>query len=308
VIITENPKTLYFFKQINYFKKKHMENKKTLFVTCFYNGLDNTKLGGRVGRLWHYFHALRTIINMGSDVVVYTSESDRQFLDDTIRHSKYPENVKVINYDLYSHPYHEYFQKCMNGTTTDRCNEIMHGKTMWMKNHISDGYDFMYWIDCGLSHGGLFPRRFRDGDSFESYFSCSLFNSKMVENLNKNEDKIDILYGDQTYHVFEAAPSDLFFTEKPRNENCHIVGGMFGGGVSVVDKFCDDYSNLMVEMKEKNCFEREEQLLTILYFRNKDMFNPHKFTTWHHEEVDLGICCNHPNDVYFYNIFEELNK
>jgi len=285
-----------------------MENKKNLFVTCFYNGLDNTVLGGRVGRLWHYFHALKSVINLGSDVVVYTSEGDKPHLEAAISQSKHPENVKIILYDLYSHPYHDYFQNHMNGTKTDRCNEIMHGKQLWMSNHLSDGYDNIYWIDCGLSHGGLFPRRYRNGDSFEDFFSCSLFNPKMVENLNKYEDKFIILYGDQTYHLFEAAPSHLFFKEKPRDENCHIVGGMFGGRTDLVKKFCEDYENLMKEMKEYNCFEREEQLLTILYFRNKEFFQPLKFTTWHHEEVDLGICCNHPNDVYFYRIFEELNN
>lgn len=285
-----------------------MSNKKTLFVTCFYNGLDNTKLGGRVGRLWHYFHGLKTIISMGSDVVVYTSENDRQHLESAINQSMYPENVKIVNYDLYSHPYHEYFQKCLNGTKYDRCYEVMHGKPMWMSNHLDDGYDSVYWIDCGLSHGGLFPNRYRTGTGFESFFTCNLFSPKMVENLNKIEDKFVILYGDQTYHLFEAAPSGLFFKEFPRDENCHIVGGMFGGPVNTVRKFCQDYENLMKEMVELNCFEREEHLMTVLYFRDKNMYHPLKFTTWHHEEVDLGICCNHPNDVYFYRIFEDLNK
>jgi hypothetical protein len=284
-----------------------MESKKTLFVTCFYNGLDNTILGGRVGRLWHYFYGIQTIINIGCEVVVYTSEQDKIHLDNAIKQSKYPKNVRVIIYDLFTHPYHEYFQKLMNGTKTDRCNEIMHGKTLWMSNHINESYDYIYWIDCGLSHGGLFPKRFRDGDGFNDYFSCNLFNNKMVKNLNRINDKIVILYGDQTYHIFESAPNSLFFKEKSRDENCHIVGGMFGGHVDLVKKFCEDYENLMIEMKEYNCLEPEEKLLTVLYFRNKEMFHTLKFTTWHHEEVDLGICCNHPNDTYFYKIYENLN-
>jgi hypothetical protein len=126
--------------------------------------------------------------------------------------------------------------------------------------------------------------------------------------MNEIEDKFIILYGDQLYHLFEAAPSSLFFDEFPRDENCHIVGGMFGGKKELVKVFCEDYKNLLKEMVELKCFEREEQLLTVLYFRNKEMFHPLKFTTWHHEEADLGICCNHPNDVYFYRIFENLNN
>lgn len=283
-----------------------MKNKKTLLVTCYYNNLDNTILGGRVGRIWHYFYSLKTIINTGVDIVVYTSEYDLESLNQAIAQSKHPENVKVIIYDLYSHPNHNYFQKCMNGTKTDRCNEIMHSKTTWMGNHILDGYDFIYWIDCGLSHGGLFPSKYRDGDGFEAYFSCNLFNQKLIDNLNNVEDKISICYGDQTYHVFDANPNNLFFTETPIDENCHIVGGLFGGPVNLVEILCNNYKDILYEMVEKNCFETEENLLTVLYFRYKNMFNTLKFTTWHHEESDMAIY-NKPNEKHFYKIFEDLN-
>lgn len=285
-----------------------MNNKKNLFVTCFYNNLENTILGGRVGRLWHYFHALKSIINMGCDVVVYTSESDKANLESSISQSKYPENVRIIVYDLYSHPYHSYFQECLRGGKFDRCYEIMHGKSIWLSNHLNDGYEFIYWIDCGLAHSGLFPKRYRIGEGYESNFNCTLFTPQMVESLNEVGDKFIILYGDQTYHLFECEPNRIFFVDKPRDENCHIVGGMFGGCKNVVEKFCMNYENLMIEMKDNKCFEREEQLMTVLYFRDKNMFHPLKFTTWHHEESDLGICCNHPEDIPFYKIYENLNK
>jgi hypothetical protein len=284
-----------------------MENKKTLFVTCYYNGLDNTILGGRTGRLWHYFYSLKTIINMGSDVVVYTSETDLESLNQAIEQSKYPDKVKVIVYDLYSHPNHNYFQKAMNGTKTDRCNEIMHSKTTWMENHILDGYDFMYWIDCGLSHGGLFPSRFRENGDFKAYFSCSLFNNNVVNNLNKVEDKLSVCYADQKYHIFESKPSELFLTENQIDENCHIIGGIFGGPIDLVKILCAKYKEVLNEMVEKNCLETEEKLLTILYFRYKNMFNTLKFTTWHHEESDMAIY-NSQDDIPFYKIFENLNK
>ena len=56
-----------------------MEN-KTLFITCFYNGLDNTILGGRVGRIHHYVNSLRTLLNLESDFVIYTSQEDKEYL------------------------------------------------------------------------------------------------------------------------------------------------------------------------------------------------------------------------------------
>jgi hypothetical protein len=284
-----------------------MKKTKTLFVTCLYNGLDNTILGGRVGRLHHYFNSLISLLGMGSDIVIYTSENDKKYIDDHIDLSTYNLNITFIIYDLFTHPNHEYFQKALNGIKYDRCYEIMHGKTIWMNNHINDGYDFIYWIDCGLCHGGLFPERFRRDNTFNGYFTSYLFNSKLVENLNKIEDKIIILYGDQKYHVFESSANELFFKNTIKDENCHVVGGMFGGSTNKVIEFCKLYEDILNEMIENNCLEREEQLLTVLYFRKKELFHPLFFTTWHPEDGDMGKY-NNENDVCFYKIFEELNK
>jgi hypothetical protein len=129
----------------------------------------------------------------------------------------------------------------------------------------------------------------------------------MVSNLNKNEDKITILYGDQIYHIFEAPANHLFYVQSSRDENCHIIGGLFGGKNNLVSILCDDYSNILNEMEENDCLESEESLLTVLYFRKKNMFNPLKFTTWHHDESDL-FQYNHKDDVPFYKIFEKLNN
>jgi hypothetical protein len=70
---------------------------------------------------------------------------------------------------------------------------------------------------------------------------------------------------------------------------------------------CTKYKEVLDEMVEKNCLETEEKLLTILYFKYKNMFNTLKFTTWHHEESDMAIY-NNQDDIPFYKIFENLNK
>jgi hypothetical protein len=281
--------------------------KKTLFITCFYNGLDNTILGGRVGRIHHYINSLRTLLNLESDFVIYTSEEDKTELEKHIDFTKYKSNVRFIVYDLFSHPKHEYFQKMLNGTKSDRCYEIMHSKTSWIKNHITEDYDYYYWIDCGLSHGGLFPRRYRSGDNYHDFFSCTLFNPTMVENLNKVEDKLTILYGDQSKHLLERRANQKFYHNIDVVENCHIVGGMFGGKKEIVNNFCLMYDDILEEMVEYNALDMEEALYTIIYQRNKDMFNKLIFTTWHHEDSDMAKY-NFDNEVYFYKIFEKLNN
>lgn len=298
-IILGNLKVTYSFKQ--------MEKNKTLFVTCFYNNLNNTQLGGRVGRVHHYIHSLKTLLNLGSDFVIYTSPEDKEYLESQIDFTRYSSNVRVIIYDLFSHPNHDYFQEKLNGTKSDRCYEIMHNKTSWIKNHLSEDYEFYYWIDCGLSHGGLFPSRYRTGNSFYDFFSCSLFNPTMVENLNKVEDKITILYGDQDKHLLERRANHNFYHNIDSIENCHIVGGMFGGSKNKVSEFCGLSEQVLNEMISYGALDMEEALYTIIYQRNKDMFNKLQFTTWHHEESDMAQY-NYENEIYFYRIFEKLNN
>ena len=283
-----------------------MEN-KTLFITCFYNGLDNTILGGRVGRIHHYVNSLRTLLNLESDFVIYTSQEDKEYLEKHIDFTEYKSNVRFIIYDLFSHPNHEYFQKMLNGNKSDRCHEIMHSKTSWIKNHISEDYDFYYWIDCGLSHGGLFPRKYRNGDNFHDFFSCTLFNPTMVENLNKVEDKVTILYGDQSKHLLERRANGRFYHNIDVVENCHIVGGMFGGKKELINEFCLMYDDVLKEMIDYDALDMEEALYTIIYQRNKNNFNKLVLTTWHHENSDMAQY-NFDNEIYFYKIFEKLNN
>ena len=65
------------------FLKNYGKN-KTLFITCFYNGLDNTTLGGRVGRIHHYVNSLKSLLNLESDFVIYTSPGDKEYLESHI--------------------------------------------------------------------------------------------------------------------------------------------------------------------------------------------------------------------------------
>lgn len=283
-------------------KTKKMENNKTLFVTSFYSNLANTILGGRHSRFHHYTLSLSTLLNTKSDFVVYTSEEESTYLNERFKSQIETGQMRVIVYDLFSHPNHHYFQEKMNGNITDRCYEVMYSKTTWVKNHLHEDYDNVYWIDCGLSHGGLFPGKFQYGETWENFFSCSLFNEKMVNNLNNLTDKIIILYADQKYHGIESKACHFFYENISNIENCHIVGGMFGGKKDSTELFCNWFDNIVTEMIGYGCLEYEERLYTVIYQRNKEDFHKLIFTTWYHDQQG-------PEDeIPFYKIYEELNK
>lgn len=282
---------------------------KTLLVTCVYNNLYGSILGGRNGRTLHYVKSLATITQTGQDIVVYTSDLDKKILLQNERIRNY-DKIRFIIYDLYSDKNHQYYQNKKSEyqlTNSDRCYEIMHNKAIWMGNHIDEGYENIYWIDAGLSHGGLFPTRFRGNDLYENYFNNSLFTPKIFENLNKIKDKIVILGGNQSYHTFDISFSNLFEVPIKFIDRYHIIGGFFGGDVSSVKNFSLRYSEVLNRMIDLNLLEKDEQLLTLLHNMYDSDFHLIEFTTWHHEESDMAKY-NKPNEIYFYKIFENLNS
>jgi hypothetical protein len=284
-----------------------MSGNNTLFVTAFYSNLGNSEMGGRLGRAHHYRRSFQTLHNLNQDFVVYTTEEEKQNIPIN-------DDVRLIDYDLKSYPLHSYFQKKLNGHNTadaHRCYEIMHGKILWLKNHINEGYEYIYWIDCGLAHGGLFPFKYRGGgpDSMENHFKCSLMTPKVSENLNKCNDKLTILVGIQEFHMFDKVIDDIFFESEglTKKGNRHVIGGLFGGPVEKVKEFISLYEEVLNKMVQYDVLEREEQILSFLFEKNPDFFNPLYFTTWHHEDSDMAKY-NIDNETYFYNIFENLNK
>lgn len=284
-------------------------NKKTLFVTCLYSNLYGTRIGGRSSRLNHYLQSLETLLQMERDIIIYTSEQDAEKIleRDLLRESPH---IRIIIEDIFAHPQHDFFQRKIKEyeiVNSDRCFEIMHSKPYWVQKHLEDGYDQVFWIDCGLCHGGLFPIRYRGDDSFKNDNKCSLFNTKLVENLNKIDGKVFILAADQTDHLTGPNPDERFFFEGEKMHKFYIVGGMFGGDVKEVKVFCEKYDEVFNKMINIDSFQTEEQLLSFLYFRYDSLFSPAVFTTWHHEDSDMAQY-NIENEIYFYNIFENLNK
>jgi len=286
-----------------------MIGNKNLIVTCVYNNLYGTKIGGRHGRNIHYTNSLATITKMNQDIVVYTTEKDKNILleNETIKNYN---KIRFFIYDLFSDDNHEYFQnhKEKFKTPIDRCLEIQHCKIKWMNSHLSEGYEFIYWIDAGLSHSGLFPSKFRDSNfEYDNSYSNILFTEKIFQNLNKIGEKIVVLGGNQNYHIFERNYNSEHGVPLIYPERFHIIGGFFGGKSQLIKTLFEDYSEVFLEMKKFELIESEELLLTLLANKNPNLFNIIEFTTWHHEESDMSQY-NKEDEIYFYQIFENLSN
>jgi hypothetical protein len=164
---------------------------KTKIVTSIYSDLHGTEFGGRPSRGGHYRHSLLSLMKMSdADFVCYTS--DREF-DDLVKFFYLENNVdknKLIlkKYDISNFSLSSKINKIKNIEETkhsDRCVEIQYCKFIWSidESDIAN-YDNLYWFDAGLSHAGLFPRRYMNQSGYwQQNYHCTLFNNKILSNL-----------------------------------------------------------------------------------------------------------------------------
>ena len=103
-----------------------MSGSKNLIVTCVFNRLYESVLGGRHGRHNHYQLSLATITNFNQDIIVYTTEEDKNTenklkkliiswlaLDDKLK--EYTEMVKDIKTE--KKQYEDYILQYMEAST-----------------------------------------------------------------------------------------------------------------------------------------------------------------------------------------------
>ena len=54
-------------------------------------------------------------------------------------------------------------RKTQSNLLHDRCYEIQYSKFFWcLENSINPNFDYVFWIDAGLSHSGLIPPKYLD--------------------------------------------------------------------------------------------------------------------------------------------------
>lgn len=269
----------------------------TLFVSALFNHTKQIGLHGRTGRKSHYLESLLNITKIGSNIILYCSDKDVSDITDI----QYPNNLFIRQYNLLDYKYHEYFsqQLLINPPLyKDRCFHIMHNKIDWLYENIQSEYEYLYWIDCGLSYEVLFPKKYRT-----TQYDCVLFNKQLVNGLNKCNNQIMIMTGDN----LSPLPNKMLLNQQidPYKKHNRVIGGIFGGKKENIEWLYDKYQELFHKMLSANLLLREEEILTAIYWNYPDKFIPHRFTTWYHEDSPNRNITS--KDICFYHIFEKLN-
>jgi len=291
---------------------------KVKFVTCIYSNLYGTEFGGRIQRDGHYKFSLLSLLKMTeADFVCYTSESEleglRQFFYTSF---DIPENrLKFIVFNLKENNFREIINKYKNfefQKTNDRCYEIQYMKFIWSSPLKEEDYDYVYWIDAGLSHSGLIPpKHLSHPDVYRNYFESNLFNNKMLSSLVKFTDDKFLLIGKENSRNYWARPVNAKHYQN-FNSSIHIIGGLFGGKKELWEYYVDLFNkNVHTVIEEDKKLYDEENIMTLIYWNNQDYFRLLQFDTWWHEKENLpGIdMLEHTKmNKSFYKILEELNE
>ena len=218
--------------------------------------------------------------NIDLPVVCYTHNRNLQELEDV--KSKYElNNLEIKLLELNQVKLHskisEVRDRNFNTDLDGRGPEIMWGKFDVLEREL-DGFDTVYWVDCGLQHPGIFPWRYCKQyniiedhknlsnpwwSEYDSYNFGSLFNTKIFDNLNKMcVEKISLLtslspqisypfYGKNIidYHVISPYP----------------VGGLIGGNVTVLKKYINLFWDFAEIVLDNELICTEEGIMKVVY-------------------------------------------
>jgi len=293
---------------------------KTKFITAIYSDLYGTEFGGRQSRRGHYKYSLLSLLKMSdADFICYTSDREindlKQFF--YVEEQVDPQKIKIEVFDLSNTEKTEIIRKYKDFEsvkTSDRCVDIQYAKFEWLKMNIDENYEYVYWIDAGLSHCGLIPDKYlvSEGfrDIFRKYFESTIFNNKLLNNLlNFTDDKIFLIGKENDRNYWSGTVNPVHFVNY--NRSYHIIGGLFGGKKEKVKDFIDlfDENLIMVTEHDKRLYH-EEDIITLIWRNNENLFNVKYFDTWWHENErvpGLDILDHVSKNKSFYKILEEFN-
>jgi hypothetical protein len=285
---------------------------KTLIYTCIYSNLWGTEFGGRPSRNLHYIYSFLNILNLNADkFICFTNNEEIEDLEKFfyVENNISDKKLEFKIFDLKETKYFEEIKKIKNlkeMETSDRCYEVQYNKFFWLDliDDI-DEYEKIYWIDAGLSHGGIIHSKYSTGNGYEKGFKFSLFNEKLLNRINEiTEDKILLLSKNNRgmYYWSNTVP-EKYYSKYTKDE--HIIGGMFGGNVKGIKEYKNAFEAQLVQLLEnENSLYHEELIMTCIYCNNKNSFTTLKFDDWY-DRKDPQKYGNYVR--YFYNILEIPN-
>ena len=236
-------------------------------------------------------------------IICYThSKNEKELLD--LKNEYKLDNLEIKILELSDMKYHSQisqvrdsnFDNCLEG----RGPEIMWGKFQAVEQEL-DGFDRVYWIDCGLQHPGIFPWMYcvPYGDKkfhvnvvrpiwadceITQYDFTKLFNTNIFEKLNNVCDgKIATLCctSPQIGYPYVEHGIETIPIQAP-----YPIGGMIGGDTKQFKKYLQTFWETCEKVLDKNFLCTEEVIMKVVHDINKDIMLPFTFGAYQTNEHD----------------------
>jgi len=287
------------------------------FITAIYSDLNGTEFGGRPARGSHYRYSLLSLLKMtNADFLCYTSDRELESLKEFF----YTENnlseqqLKFQPFDISESKFKDLINSrkdIENIKRGDRCIEIQYLKLNWWWNE-DRSYDYYYWIDAGLSHCGLIPLKYLTYDKhpMRRFYESDLFNNDFLKHLIEDTGDKFMLWGKENdRNYWSGTVNPKWYNEYDRS--IHIIGGLFGGHRDKWDTIVNMFEGYVDKiLTEDEGLPHEEQILTLMYVNNRDLFVRKHFDIWWcRDNAPQGTSEElFKNNKSFYRILEEFNR
>jgi hypothetical protein len=237
-------------------------------------------------------------------------------------------NLTIKLLELYNMKYHKRISEIrdnnFDGSLDGRGPEIMWGKFQLLEQELFD-CDFIYWIDAGIRHPGIFPWRYCKQYNkvtdhpvvgpwwaqYDSYNFNSFFNTTIINKLN-------ILCDKKIFFITSTTPQityNVFYDiiEKYSANIPFPIGGMFGGNSAIVNKFINNFWYFAEKILEKNVLVQEDCIMKPCF----DMLDSNEkveflFDSWYCSDHDRFHFENWDESwgrpKPFYTIFQDILK
>lgn len=296
-----------------------MQNPK--IVTCNYTNLYSTRFNGRLNRDFIYMYSLRGIAECGESIVDYTCQYNMDICTPYFQAQNIT-NITQIDYDLVQSPYHARIEaiKDINPkfyTETswlNRCMEIMIGKFVWMEEQLAnlEEDDYLWWLDAGISHGGIISRDFNTFEGNPAYYKQHkpdemeleyahrhdvIFNKDFIPRLEKYAgEQILLITANHDQH------GDALGFTYTNHLRAWPIGGIFGGKKKMLIPFIQAMKEKFELVLNANLLCKEEQLMAVVLNEHPEWFKTFMFETWYHKNWS----CFNSKLIPFCKFFEDL--
>ena len=291
----------------------------TKLVTFLYFGLgDFPFFGHKVQARWdRYINSLVQLSEMGLPIVCYTGSNTAEALQNYMDENQVDNvTIKVKELEDIRHSKKMIEIKEKNPDKFKFYLEVGWAKIALMEDEMEEGIDYLYWIDCGLSHLGLYPRRYNSNADKITGLSVNKYRytyDGIFNTLTFN--KINNWVGDKLIDIRNT----LFFHDHRKLneilERDHIydslsIGGIIGGHVSKLPNFFQRFEDYAQIALNKEFLLNHEAMMSTMVYDKPENYRSYKFNTWYHDDstiTDKSVTPEFLRDkISFYTFFEQL--